>query len=174
MRIAYPRRRPPPFDCNHSLRLRAPNSVLPATEDCPGETASNMWQRFSTLVAFLTLWLVATDTRFRHPTLNYLFSIYKPCLANSALASFRMPLAGRLRVSCGHPGVLMAVACESVDVRVFQVGGAGQPQKPRFLPTNGQYAEVPVSATHSTQPSLSANNQSEDHGIPKRGRNEPS
>jgi len=59
------------------------------------------------------------------------------------------------------PGVLMAVACDSVCVSlsVFQTSDESQPQSLRLLPTNGHGAEAEVSATHSTQPHLPSNTQ---------------
>jgi len=38
---------------------------------------------------------------------------------------------------CGNPDALTAVACQSVEVKVFHVADAGQPQCLRLLPTMG-------------------------------------
>ena len=63
----------------------------------------------------------------------------------------------------------MAVACGSVYPKVVPIDDASPPQNLCLLTTNEEGAEAVISATHSTQPSLSANTQSEDHGIPKPG-----
>jgi hypothetical protein len=68
----------------------------------------------------------------------------------------------------------MAVACDSVYVKLVRIDSASQRQNLCLLTTNEEGAEAIISATHSTQPSLSANTNPKIMEFPSPGRSTPS
>ncbi len=68
--------------------------VVTRIRDWIGETVGKLWQRFSTLIVFVTAWCRATAAFVAFMQLTFVFSMYYGLFAKSVVAPSPKPLAG--------------------------------------------------------------------------------